>query len=688
MGYCACCGAPTGSPHTSECIWREEPDKEHPANGGNMNAKELVEALKKASDAYYNTGETLISDIDFDKKVEQLRLIDPDSQFLKTIGAPPVSGKTIKHKIPMGSQEKIKDKNEFDRWCKQVLNINKISVPFVMQHKLDGSSIALNYEKGKLVNAVTRGDGVIGEDISGNVVKMQNVKRLLPVSFTGSIRGEIMLHISTFNEFFKPLGHKNPRNTAAGMSRNQKGNELVKHFKLYYYDAANGEPFETETQKLTFIDKLGLETVFTRLIDSPEKLMEAFNELAKERANLDFEIDGAIFRANSLDVQQELGMSSDGRCPRAQRCYKFESSGAITTLRKVVLTLGHTGAIIPTGKVDPVEIGGVTVSSVLLNNFEFIDRLGIAIGDKVRIVRAGDVIPYAEEVVEKPTNRQLIVTPEKCIVCNSKLIKDGAHIFCRNDDCEGQEFQRLKSYVNKRNIKFLGEELLLELYENHNIKTAPDIYKLTEEYLSKVERGAGVVGSAAKQIFAEIEKSKTCSLADFFGSLGLKLLGRRQAEILIGAGINTFDKFMNLETSDIKNIPGFSTSELEGSKGDIIVEGLKKVKSLVQALLDANVLIVDEEKAAPVEPTSGKFKSLCFCFTGKINKDDKDGNRYTRKMMWDTCLENGGTYSEEVRPGVTHLVQADLTSQSSKTKKALKIGVEIISEKHFFDMLT
>ena len=653
-----------------------------------MNAKELVEVLKKASEAYYNTGETIISDADFDNKVEQLRqIVEPDNQFLKTVGAPPVSGKTIKHKIPMGSQEKIKDKTEFDRWCKQVLNINKISVPFVMQHKLDGSSIALNYEKGKLVNAVTRGDGITGEDISGNVVKMQNVKRLLPVSFTGSIRGEIMLHISTFNEFFKPLGHKNPRNTAAGMSRNQKCNELVKHFKLYYYDAANGEPFETETQKLTFIDKLGLETVFTRLIDSPEKLMEAFNELAKERASLDFEIDGAIFRANSLVVQQELGMSSDGRCPRAQRCYKFESSGAITTLRNVVLTLGHTGAIIPTGKVDPVEIGGVTVSSVLLNNFEFIDRLDIAIGDKVRIVRAGDVIPYAEEVIEKPANRQPIVPPDKCIVCNSKLVKDGAHIFCRNEDCEGQEFQRLKSYVNKRNIKFLGEELLLELYKNHNIKTAPDIYKLTQEYLSKVERGAGVVGSASKQIFAEIEKSKTCSLADFFGSLGLKLLGRRQAEILIGAGINTFDKFMNLEASDIKNIPGFSTSELEGSKGDVIVEGLKKIKPLVQALLDANVLIVEEEKAAPVEATSGKFNALCFCFTGKINKEDKDGNRYTRKMMWDICQENGGTYSEDVRPGVTHLVQADAESTSSKTKRASKIGVKIIGEDEFFKMI-
>ena len=451
-----------------------------------MTTEELIKKLKEASDAYYNSGETLMLDAEFDTLVDQLKQQDPDNEFLKKVGAPPI-GTVMKHRIPMGSQEKLKDQAEFDRWIKPIKEATTEGPLAVVQLKLDGSSVALYYKNGKLTHALTRGSGIEGEVITENVLRMSNVKAEIP-GFSGSLRGEIMLTKSNFEKFFKPLGHKNPRNTAAGLARNQKQDAaaLQPHLKILYYDIENGVELGTEVDRINKITSFGLETVETVVCNSDAEIWNTYNLIETMRPDMDLEIDGIIVRANSIAVQKSLGESSDMR-PKGQRCIKFTALEGITYLRSIEWTIGHTGAIVPTGKFDPVDIGGVTVTSVLLNNVKYLKDLHMTIGSKVAIERSGDVIPHIRGVLE--STGQPIEIPQKCMHCQSTLVEDGVNLVCQNEECDGVAIRKVKTWITKREIKFIGDELLSQLYEHHNIKEPQDLYKLTYDYLSKVPRG-------------------------------------------------------------------------------------------------------------------------------------------------------------------------------------------------------
>lgn len=658
-----------------------------------MDIKKLTEQLKQASTAYYNTGEVLMTDQEYDQKLEQLKQLDQHNPFLKTVGAPPI-GTIQEHKIPMGSQSKLKDKTEFERWIKTISNTN-LPYKYVTQHKLDGSSLAVNYENGKLVSAISRGDGLKGEILTQNVLRMQNIKKELPNAFTGSLRGEMMLSIPVFNETFKPLGHKNPRNTASGLSRNRKeeAEELQKHMKVIFYDIASKDYFETEYDKLEYINtKLGLEIVPTMYFKNTEDVWDYYKNLENSRNVLQYEIDGIIIRGNSLEIQEQLGMNSN-MCPKGQACLKFVTNKAETTLREVIITIAHTGAMVPAGVLDPVEIGGATISNVLLNNYDYINELGLTKGCRIIIERAGDIIPHIKEVLNKTDVP--ILPPSECISCKGPLTKDGVYHKCLNEECDGVAIRKVKNWITKRNIKFIGDSLLDVLYEKHAIKEPYDLYKLTEEDLSKVNRGSGIVGTASKQIMAEIEKSKQCTIADLLGSVCIKFLGRRQVEIIIEVSkgkISALEDFYNLKAEDLLSLPGFKDSKANG-----IVDGIQKVKPTIEALLSAGVTIVEKEKPARVldldTPEAGgtnKLVGRAFCFTGAINKVDENSVRFTRKMMHDVVLKNGGQVLDEPRlvPNCeSYLVQADITSQSSKSKKAVKIGATVISEEDFWKMV-
>lgn len=636
---------------------------------------DIVARLKDASNAYYNQGEPIMSDHEFDELVDTLKMSDPDHPFLKTIGATAM-GTIVKHAIPVGSQEKLKTIEEVQRW------IDKIDSPdLIMQWKLDGITVVLYYENGKFINAVTRGDGFQGEDITRNVLHMRvaenadtKLPAVLPDEFTGAIRGEIMLTKSEFKKVFEPLGYRNPRNTAAGKARDQKADpDLLKHFHIRAFDLIPSDgSIGLETDRLNMLSAFGFDPVATESADSTaEAIWEQRNMFENQRDSLDYEVDGVIVRENSIEKQLALGSSADMR-PKGQRCIKFEALSKTTTLESVEITVGHTGAHIPTGKVAPVEIGGVTVSSVLLNNWDEIGRLDIAIGDKVEIIRAGDVIPKIVRVLERPNNRQPILAPTECIHCAGPITKDGAYHLCTNEECEGREFRRLKSWVTKRDIKFIGDGLLTELYENHGIRRPADLYSLTETYLSGVKRGNGVVGTSSKQIMAELEKSRTATLPQFLGSLAIKFLGRRQVEIMMGScNLNTLDDFLNATVESLEANPGFSAG---GSKAAGIVVGLSGAREEIDALLGAGIKIeyTQAEEEAPVGSAS-------FCLTGAMSRK--------RSEIAADIRAAGFIVHDSIKSNTTYLVQADSSSTSSKTKKAEANGTQIISEAKLMQML-
>lgn len=642
-----------------------------------MEKDALVMKIDEAAIAYYNSAAPLMTDTEYDSLVDQLKAVEPGHPLLQKVGARPM-GVTFRHSIPAGSQEKLKDKAAFDKWVEQTRSFG--CRKFVKGLKLDGLTIILEYFHGRLTRALSRGDGFQGCDLTANVIQMGNVKQVLPVAFTGSLRGEMILSKSKFEEHFAPLGYTNPRNSASGVSSDQKGSGLCQHLKVIYFDCVGDDGSTTEKERLRYMAKhLELDVVETDFFDDPAAMWESWASLASVRDSLDYEIDGVVVRVNEIAVQNLMGSTSDLR-PKAQKCIKFEAQGAVTELLSVELTIGSNGAIIPTGKLRPVQIGGVTVSSALLSNFDEVKRLGIAIGDAVYVSRRGDVIPKIERVIDRPANRLPIVAPEFCIVCGAKTEMIGAYLFCSNDGCVGTEFRRLLKYVKKRDIKFLGEETLAELYENHNIKTPPDLYTLTEEYLSTVPRGLGIVGEGARAIIEEIDKSRTIQLKDLLGCLCIPMLGRRQTEILMGLGVDTLDKFLNITPDELMKLPGF-----KDAKSTAIVNGIQAARPLI-AKMTQTLTLQENREEEPIMASGDKLAGKQFCFTGAIEKCDESGKRFTREMMHGTVLINGGTVTDKVSASTT-LVQADPTKASSKTQKAQKVGAIIMSEKDFWGLL-
>lgn len=629
---------------------------------------ELVSQISKASESYYNANGEVMTDAEFDALVDELRSLDPSNEILSSVGAPPI-GQVFDHKIKVGSQEKLKTREDFDRWCDKVEAAGKSPQQYMLQHKLDGLTVVLYYEDGILIRALTRGDGSRGEDVTRNVLMMGNVSRRLPEKFTGSIRGEVMLPINTFKLVFEPMGYANPRNTAAGKLRDQKATaDILKHFRVYYFDyIPEDRLMATESECINGLFNLNLDAVTHWLFASRDEVWAKYEEIKATRSSLDYEIDGVIVRAHDLNVQREMGVSQDIR-PKAQRCIKFEAASGISTLIGVELSIGHTGAIVPTARVKPVEIGGVTVSNIFLNNFEEIDRLGIQIGDDVNIIRAGDVIPKITGLAKAGASRVAIKPPTHCIHCKAELVKDGAHIFCRNGECDGQSFKRLKTWIVKRNIKFVGDALLHELYVKHGIKEPWQLYDLTEEFLAKCDRGDGVVGVLAKAIMAELDKSRTCTLSEFLGSLSIPMLGRRQVELMTqNCGIDSVDGFLSATVPDLEACEGFSEG---GTKATIVVSGLKKAEPLIRRMLTKVIL---KEVPVGIVNTAGRFTGRVLCFTGVRPSEDE-------KKAFEVA---GGVVKDGMSKAITHLIVKDLTTTSSKAQKAKASGVELVSYDQF-----
>ena len=637
--------------------------------------EEIAKLLEEASDAYYNTGETIMSDVEFDALKEQLQRLDPSHPFLSKVGAPPLEMLAqVKHKIPMGSLNKTTIEN-YPNWHR------KMGGPVCVSLKMDGSSIEIIYQKGKLAQAITRGDGITGEDVTHNVKKFMNVPGILTDEFTGSVRGEAVLHLDDFQKFFSDKA--NPRNAANGTVSRKNNSDRAEHLRFYAFDAANGKKFKTHTEKLEFLIKQGFSVLGSVLpYEDPSEVLRRFDEIGANRSNLPFEIDGIVARVDDEGTFEAAG-ERDNR-PKGAVVLKWEALSAETVLLDVELTIGHTGAIIPTGKFSPVPIGGVTVSSVLLNNFDYVQGLDIAIGDTVLVERAGDVIPHVVKVVDRPNHRKLLEAPTACPVCDSKLEKEGVHVICKNDACDGKVLGLLNSWIGKRNIKFIGDNILAVVYEKGLVRKPQDLYRLTENDLINLPLGNGIVGERAKTIISEIEKSRECPLNEFVGSLGVKFLGRRQAEIMMNQGVDTLEKFQTIGIESLSGMEGFSETKATG-----IVQGLEKMRKTINALLEAGVRIMETAKEEPAMKNQiGKLNGQSYCFTGGINKVDDSGVRYTRTRMWALVEANGGVVHEDVKAGTTYLVQADPDSQSSKTKKALKLGVKILGEDAFFESIS
>lgn len=638
---------------------------------------ELEAQLTTADHAYYNGSEALMEDAAYDALRAELRSIAPDSAYLQRVGSPaPRDGMLVKrqHTIPMGSLAKAMDRAEWDSWVAKMEAAGHTR--FTASLKMDGGSVSLEYRDGNLVQAVTRGDGQVGEDITANALRFRDLPAkgvsLGGSPFTGFVRAEIMLTHDRWLEA-DPDQTSNPRNLGNGISRRKDGEqaELLTAYAFAAYDAHGKEIAPTEAAMLATLDQMGFITVNWHHGDA-SLVWTWFEESGRLRPQMRYWIDGVVVKVDDLAAQRALGESSG--CPRGQVAIKFPAAGAETTLLDVELTVGHSGAIVPTAHFEPCQIGGTTVSSALLCNWSIIETLGVAIGDRVEVVKCGDIIPAIVRVVAKGKPRHQIVKPTECPSCGGPVAKrantggdESVALYCLSDDCPAKVTGKIARFIASVGILGIGDEVLAALAQSGLVKTAADLYALRGQHttIGDLMLGNGVIGnSRARKIIEEIDKVRSLTLAQFLGSIGIDGLGKRRVELIQAAvpgQLDTLDDWLAGKLEGIAEQAGVPNT------GARISSAVVAADPLIQQFLANGVTIV---AAAPKAAAKEGAKS--FCITGKTER--------TRDELVAAIEAAGHTFRSSVSKGLDYLVIADPASTSSKAVKARKLGTKCIGE--------
>lgn len=677
----------------------------------------LRSAIDRAAQLYYAVGEhsaSGLTDAEYDSLMDELRRLCPDDPRLTRVGLP-YSAEELRnkvgHTIPMGSLDNTDGGIDgFASWYQWLVKECDGGVPSIhVSHKMDGSSVAAYYERGVLQRVVSRGNGEVGEDLTANAVKWRGLPTSLPGEYTIAVRGEAILSKEDFarvNEENKipPDEVSNPRNVGNGIMGRTDGAQ--NQYMQFIAFNVIGDEVASLAGKLVMLRSLGFAPVrfdviqgIGRQIDDVIQEVEAlYAGIAEERDDLAFEIDGIVVCANEVGLHDMLTRDrKDSLRPRYARAIKFKSMKNETTVVGVTITVGHTGAIIPTADLEPVRVGGVTVNSALLNNWnqksDNPTAAHVKIGDVVEVELAGDIIPKICQVVVSPTEAEPIAEPETCPSCGSKTTrvhrgKLGAVTYCSETDlCPAVAVYRLKHYIGSAKkgmgILGIGDSVLQALVAAEKVNSPADLYRLAPETIKDLEIGQNASGkpirlgeSRAADIVREIAKTKRVPLVKFLGALGIDLLGRRRAEILAEqCNLRSLSDWLNPEM--LKNISG-DTTRLS------ITEGLKSAKPIIDELLAVGVVVDDFGSPPPAESvltevsseatstgaapagTASSIAGRSFCFTG------------TRKGV-EEVQRLGGIVKSGISRELDFLVQKDPTSSSNKTRKAEGYGTRIIS---------
>jgi DNA ligase (NAD+) len=646
-----------------------------------MTKQERQAELLEWSDSYYNKHFSLVPDHVYDAKYDSFVEDFPNDPFLKTIGSrpdPSSEWEKATHKIPMESLNKVTNENEFNNWA-QNTNIDS----YVISEKLDGISIDLEYQNGILVKAITRGDGEIGEDITKNVIRMQGVKEILK-NFTGSIRGEVILKQDDFETIIavqkirgeEPL--KNLRNGAGGIAKKRNG-QYSEYCSIVYFDVTGD--FDYKAEKFEYLHNMGLPTAYVCMSnnnDVPNRVAIYENGV---RADLPYEIDGLVVEVNDIKHFNKLGELH--KRPKGSTAYKFKALKKETTIIGITWQLGNSGVITPVAELEPVGMGGVTVKRASLHNNAHFKYMNLHYGDIVLVSRRNDVIPYVEKVVSSVVLNKVIGRIETCPVCDTIAVENGKFLECPNLMCAGAKIGDLKKWASVTGMKSLGigGKTLEKLYYQDFLYEPQDLYTLEVEIMENL---SGFGKRSAEKIVEVIQSKKELPLSEFVGGLNIRNFSTSMVELLVENGYDTLNKLFDLNIDALVRIKG-----IEDKTAKAFLNGLELKKGVIQGLLDVGVKIKENVMGTTesIRDGAGKLSGLSFCFTGKVEAMNEDGERYTRAILQNLVLANGGENSNSVKSGLMYLVQADPSSQSSKTKKAESLGVQIISDVDFLSMI-
>jgi len=657
--------------------------------------EELRKKLRHHEYRYYALDEPEISDAAYDRLMNRLKelevahpeLVTPDSPTVRVGGAPREGFSTVRHARPMLSLDNAFSYDALRDWDRRVREgSGQEKIEYIAEHKFDGLSISLQYEDGVLVRGVTRGDGTTGEDVTPNVktirsiplrveaVKLKKVK--LPLDF--EVRGEVMMTRKAFealNRQQEQIGGKifvNARNSAAGAVRVlDPATTAARRLDFFaYYLLVDGKvPFAKHSESLQTLKQLHFRASDDwRLCVGIEAVIAYCDDWDAKREKLAYEIDGVVVKVNSIPIQNELGYTS--KAPRWAIAYKYPARQETTVVNDIIVQVGRTGTLTPVAVLEPVQVGGVTVSRSTLHNMDEIERLGLQIGDTVLIERAGEVIPHVLKVTKEAKHRKPFRMPKRCPECDSEIhhVEGEVAYRCVNAACPAKRKESILHFAGRHamNIDGLGDKIVDQLVDKRLVKDVADLYSLKLEELAGLERMAE---KSAQNLLEEIEASKKNSLARLIYALGIQFVGERTGQLLA-------EHFSSLE-------------ELAAAKEEQLVGvpevGPKVAASIVEFFSEAaNRQLVKKLHKAGVHPTaekrrvkSDKFAGKSFVFTGGL------ANR-SREEAGEIVQQHGGKVSGSVSKKTDYVVVG--TDPGSKHDKAKKLGVTMLTEAEF-DML-
>jgi len=630
--------------------------------------EELEEKVTQARHDYYN-GTPSASDEEFDAWVDELAELKADSPAVTAVGASPVSAwPKVGHSIPMGSLDKVQTLDEMTSWVQKTsrpkAEVRQGYEQLLVTEKLDGISVSLKYVEGKFVQALTRGDGATGEDITPNVARMKGVVKELPKPLNVMCRGEIVLLKQDHRDHFPETA--NPRNTASGTSKRLDGTGS-EHLTVMCYAVPEVEGVELplETDVFTFLEEMGFKvpkwfmSALAVGVKTPHDLWVDYTTYLREE--LPYEIDGLVVRLNDRAYQLSLG-ERNGR-PLGAVAFKFAPITRETVAIERVDQVGGTGRITPVAVFKPIRILGAEISRASLYNQKYIEQIGWGVGAKILVSRANDVIPRVVSVTGVAPDG-VSQPPTHCPECGTETERDGEYVVCPNTGgCPAQTEGRIKTWIQKQGILEWGPMIIQRVVEAGLVKKVPDLYRLTVDDLSGLER---MGESSAQNAVNELWKINPMPLEMFTGSLGIPLCGRSTMQAVVEAGFDTLDKIQEATGEQLQNIPGMGPKRAAALRG-----WLDKHADLFEEMIEVGLKI----KAKIVGSLSGKS----VCFTGK--------SRNKRASLEKMVTEAGGKVKKSVGKGLTYLVLADPNSTTTKAKAARKNGTECISEDSFLEMV-
>src|SRR5258708_4488081 len=650
----------------------------------------LREKIRHHEYVYYDLDNAESSDAEYDKLMRQLKGLEAEDPELITADSPTqrVGGKPregfvkVPHSSPMLSLDNTYSEDELRAWERRVHEVSgRSDVNYVCALKLDGMSLALIYEDGRLVRGITRGDGSVGEDVTLNVRTVRSIplsipkeklkKASMPLHF--EVRGELLMPTASFkkiNEERERAGlatFANPRNFTAGTVRQLDANITPPRpldFFPYHPLQSGRTYFDRHSKTLAALDSAGFKVnPYHKLVQSMDEVWAFIQEWEGKRDSLPYEIDGIVTKVNRTALQDELGFT--GKAPRWAIAYKYAARGGVTKLEKVRWQTGRTGKLTPVAELVPIPIGGTTVRNATLHNMDEIQRLGLKIGDWVRVERGGDVIPkVVEGDKDHPRGEIEIETPEKCSVCGTKVVRTEGEVDyrCVNANCPAKLLGSHLHFASRgvMNIDGMGDALVTQLTERGLVKNVADIYKLTKKDLLGLERFAD---KSAQNILDEIENSKKLPLERVIYGLGIRMVGERTAQFLA----EHFGSMEALEQASVEELQ--DVNEVGPRIAESIAEFFSNAanRKLVERLREAGVTMTGQKKQRGT-----KLAGKTFVLTGTLAHFTRDE---AKKMIEDA----GGKVTGSVSKKTDYIVAG--TDAGSKLDKAKELGVAVIGEK-------